>query len=140
MLGLTVYEYAMFSTRFRSVCRLWACTFSPKRCLCNKKTLKTVAEPHLTLITDLYEIWSSSKLEEKNKSRFNKIEPEYNKHAFFVIAAVAVNMWPTGASLRKPRGIQNALDVVLVPAKWVYFVTLSPNNNFPNQKFRLFSE
>jgi hypothetical protein len=65
--------------------------------------LKTVAEPHLTLITDLYEIWSSSKLEEKNKSRFNKIEPEYNKHAFFVIAAVAVNMWPTGASLRKPR-------------------------------------
>src|ERR1043166_6305161 len=107
MLGLTVYEYAMFSTRFRSVCRLWACTFSPKRCLCNKKTR----------ITDLYEIWSSSKLEEKNKSRFNKIEPEYNKHAFFVIAAVAVNMWPTGAFLRKPRGIQNALDVVLVPAK-----------------------
>ena len=104
------------------------------------RTLKTVTEHHLTQITDLYEIWSSSKLDEKNKARFNKIEPEYNKHAFFVIAAVAVNMWPTGASLRKPRRIQNALDVVLVPAKWVYFVTLSPNNSFPNQEFPFFSE
>ena len=45
----------------------------------NVKILKTVTEHHLTLLKELYEIVSSSKLEEKNKARFNKIEPECNR-------------------------------------------------------------
>jgi hypothetical protein len=38
-----------------------------KRGLCNKKILKSLAEHHLTLIKELYEIRSSSKLDEKIK-------------------------------------------------------------------------
>ena len=45
----------------------------------NVKILKTVTEHHLTLLKELYEIVSTSKLEEKNKARFNKIEPECNR-------------------------------------------------------------
>ena len=45
----------------------------------NVKILKTVTEHHLTLLKELYEIVSTSKLEEKNKARFNKIKPECNR-------------------------------------------------------------
>src|ERR671927_1836180 len=41
--------------------------------------------------------------------------------ALFVIAVVVVNVWATGVSLRKPRLIQNTLDRVLVPVKWILF-------------------
>jgi hypothetical protein len=39
--------------------------------------------------------------------------------ALFVIAVVIVHVWATGISLRRPRRIQNTLDIVLVPAKWI---------------------
>jgi hypothetical protein len=37
--------------------------------------------------------------------------------ALFVIAVVIVHVWATRISLRRPRRIQNTLDIVLVPAK-----------------------
>lgn len=54
--------------------------------------------------------------------------------ALFVIAIVAVNAWATGVSLRKPRRIQNALDIVLVPAKWVLFRKAVSKQQFPKSK------
>lgn len=47
----------------------------------NVQILKTVTEHHLTLLKELYEIVSSSKLDEKSKTRFKKIEPECNRLA-----------------------------------------------------------
>ena len=41
--------------------------------------------------------------------------------ALFVIAVVVVNLWATGTSLRNPRRVQNALDIIIVPAKWLLF-------------------
>ncbi|MGB7638090.1 MAG: molybdopterin-dependent oxidoreductase [Nitrososphaeraceae archaeon] len=41
--------------------------------------------------------------------------------ALFVISVVIVHVWATGISLRKPRRIQNALDIIIVPATWVLF-------------------
>jgi sulfoxide reductase catalytic subunit YedY len=41
--------------------------------------------------------------------------------SLFVVAVVIVHVWATGASLQKPRRIQNILDVVILPAKWVLF-------------------
>ena len=41
--------------------------------------------------------------------------------ALFIIAVAIVHVWATGISLRKPRRIQNILDVVIVPAKWLLF-------------------
>jgi methionine sulfoxide reductase catalytic subunit len=54
--------------------------------------------------------------------------------ALFVIAVVAVNTWATGVSLRKPRRIQNVLDIVLVPAKWVLFRKAVSKQQFPKSK------
>jgi NTE family protein len=47
----------------------------------NVQILKTITEHHLTLLKELYEIVSSSKLDEKSKARFKKIEPECNRLA-----------------------------------------------------------
>ena len=41
--------------------------------------------------------------------------------ALFVIAVIIVHIWATEVSLRRPRRIQNALDIVLVPVKWILF-------------------
>ena len=41
--------------------------------------------------------------------------------SLFVIAVIIVHVWATGASLHKPRQIQNILDVVILPAKRVLF-------------------
>jgi len=41
--------------------------------------------------------------------------------SLFVIAVIIVHVWATGSSLHKPRRIQNILDVVILPAKWVLF-------------------
>jgi thiosulfate reductase cytochrome b subunit len=38
-----------------------------------------------------------------------------------VLFVVIVHIWITGIPLRKPRKIQNILDIVLVPAKWLLF-------------------
>src|ERR671927_42930 len=58
--------------------------------------------------------------------------------ALFVIAVVVVNVWATGVSLRKPRLIQNALDVVLVPAKWILFHKTISRQQIPKSKVSLF--
>jgi Patatin-like phospholipase/Patatin phospholipase len=47
----------------------------------NVQILKTVTEHNLTLLKELYEIVSNSKLDEKNKARFKKVEPECNRLA-----------------------------------------------------------
>jgi methionine sulfoxide reductase catalytic subunit len=41
--------------------------------------------------------------------------------ALFVIAVIIANVWTSGISLRRPRQIQNTLDIILVPAKWILF-------------------
>ena len=38
-----------------------------------------------------------------------------------VISVVIVHVWATGASLQKPRRVQNALDILIMPAKWILF-------------------
>ncbi|MBV9178231.1 MAG: patatin-like phospholipase family protein [Nitrososphaeraceae archaeon] len=47
----------------------------------NVKLLNVVTEHHLNLLKELYEIVSSSKLDEKNKVRFDKIQSECNRVA-----------------------------------------------------------
>jgi methionine sulfoxide reductase catalytic subunit len=39
--------------------------------------------------------------------------------SLFLIAVVIIHVWATGISIRRPRRIQNTLDIVLVPAKWI---------------------
>lgn len=58
--------------------------------------------------------------------------------ALFVIAVVVVNVWATGVSLRKPRLIQNALDIVLVPAEWILFHKTISRQQIPKSKVSLF--
>jgi sulfoxide reductase catalytic subunit YedY len=41
--------------------------------------------------------------------------------ALLVISVVIVHIWVTGTSLQKPRRVQNALDIVIMPAKWILF-------------------
>lgn len=38
-----------------------------------------------------------------------------------VISVVIVHVWATGASLQKPRRVQNVLDILIMPAKWILF-------------------
>jgi methionine sulfoxide reductase catalytic subunit len=41
--------------------------------------------------------------------------------ALYFVAVVIINVWITGISLKKPRKIQNALDIFIVPAKYTLF-------------------
>jgi methionine sulfoxide reductase catalytic subunit len=41
--------------------------------------------------------------------------------ALLVISVVIVHVWATGASLQKPRRVQNVLDILIMPAKWILF-------------------
>src|SRR5207302_4577626 len=41
--------------------------------------------------------------------------------ALFVLAVIVVHVWATGVSLRKPRLVQNILDIVIVPSNWILF-------------------
>ena len=38
-----------------------------------------------------------------------------------VISVVIVHVWATGTSLEKPRRVQNALDIPIMPVKWILF-------------------
>src|SRR5919199_218398 len=58
--------------------------------------------------------------------------------ALFVIAVVVVNVWATGVSLRRPRQIQNILDKVLVPSKWILFHKTISRQEIPKSKVSLF--
>ncbi|MFL6424192.1 MAG: molybdopterin-dependent oxidoreductase [Nitrososphaeraceae archaeon] len=41
--------------------------------------------------------------------------------ALYFVAIVIINVWITGISLKRPRKIQNALDILIVPAKYILF-------------------
>jgi sulfoxide reductase catalytic subunit YedY len=41
--------------------------------------------------------------------------------ALLVISVVIVHVWATGTSLQKPRRVQNALDILIMPVKWILF-------------------
>jgi thiosulfate reductase cytochrome b subunit len=41
--------------------------------------------------------------------------------AFYVIIIIIIHAWATALSLRKPRFIQNRLDLLIVPLKWLLF-------------------
>jgi thiosulfate reductase cytochrome b subunit len=41
--------------------------------------------------------------------------------AFYVVIVIIVHVWATALSLRKPRFIQNRLDLLIVPLKWLLF-------------------
>jgi DMSO/TMAO reductase YedYZ molybdopterin-dependent catalytic subunit/Ni,Fe-hydrogenase I cytochrome b subunit len=58
--------------------------------------------------------------------------------ALFVIAVVVVHVWATGISLRKPRLIQNTLDRVLVPAKWILFRKAASKQQLPKSEVSSF--
>jgi methionine sulfoxide reductase catalytic subunit len=58
--------------------------------------------------------------------------------ALFVIAVVVVHVWATGISLRKPRLIQNTLDRVLVPAKWILFHKAASKQQLPKSEVSSF--
>jgi len=57
--------------------------------------------------------------------------------ALFVIAVV-VHVWATGISLRRPRLIQNTLDRVLVPAKWILFHKAASKQQLPKSEVSSF--
>jgi methionine sulfoxide reductase catalytic subunit len=56
----------------------------------------------------------------------------------FVIAVVIVHVWATGISLRRPRHIQNTLDIVLVPAKWILFRKAISKQQLPKSEITPF--
>jgi sulfoxide reductase catalytic subunit YedY len=51
-----------------------------------------------------------------------------------VLFVIIDHIWVTGISLRKPRRIQNALDIALVPAKWLLFRNAVSKQQFPKTK------
>ena len=54
--------------------------------------------------------------------------------ALFVLSVVIVHLWATGISLHRPRNIQNALDVIIVPAKWFLFRKAVSKQQFPKSE------
>jgi methionine sulfoxide reductase catalytic subunit len=58
--------------------------------------------------------------------------------SLFVIAVIIVHVWATGASLHKPLQIQNILDVVILPAKWVLFRKAISKQLFHKSEISLF--
>jgi methionine sulfoxide reductase catalytic subunit len=54
--------------------------------------------------------------------------------ALFIIAVLVVHIWATGISLRKPRLIQNSLDKLIVPAKWILFNKAISKQRLPKSK------
>jgi DMSO/TMAO reductase YedYZ molybdopterin-dependent catalytic subunit len=58
--------------------------------------------------------------------------------ALFVVAVVAVHLWATGISLRKPRLVQNTLDKVIVPANWILFRKTISKQHLPKSKISPF--
>jgi methionine sulfoxide reductase catalytic subunit len=58
--------------------------------------------------------------------------------ALFVIAVIIVNIWTTGISLKRPRRIQNALDVAIVLAKWILFRKAVSKQQFSRSEISTF--
>jgi methionine sulfoxide reductase catalytic subunit len=58
--------------------------------------------------------------------------------AFYVAVVVIVHVWATSISLRSPRLMQNALDKVIVPAKWLLLRKLVSKQYFQKLKISPF--
>jgi len=58
--------------------------------------------------------------------------------SLFVISVIIVHVWATRSSLRRPRLIQNALDIVLVPAKWILFRKAASKQQLPRSEVSSF--
>jgi methionine sulfoxide reductase catalytic subunit len=55
-----------------------------------------------------------------------------------VLFVIIIHIWVTGISLQKPRDIQNILDMVLVPTKWLLFRNAVSKQRFPKSKVSSF--
>src|SRR6476619_1621627 len=55
-----------------------------------------------------------------------------------VLFVIIIHIWVTGISLQKPRDIQNILDMVLVPTKWLLFHNAVSKQQFPKSKVSSF--
>lgn len=58
--------------------------------------------------------------------------------AFYAAVVVIVHVWATSISLRNPRLMQNALDKVIVPVKWLLLRKLVSKQHFQNSKISPF--
>ena len=58
--------------------------------------------------------------------------------ALIVLFVIIIHIWVTGISLQKPRRIQNILDMVLVPSKWLLFRNAVSKQQFPKSKVSSF--
>lgn len=58
--------------------------------------------------------------------------------ALIVLSVIIIHTWVTGISLRKPRRIQNSLDVAIVPAKWLLFRKAASKQQFTKSKVSSF--
>ena len=58
--------------------------------------------------------------------------------AFYAAVVVIIHAWATSISLRNPRVVQNALDKVIVPAKWLLLRKLVPKQYFQKSKISPF--
>jgi DMSO/TMAO reductase YedYZ molybdopterin-dependent catalytic subunit/thiosulfate reductase cytochrome b subunit len=56
----------------------------------------------------------------------------------FALSVIIVHSWATGISLRRPRFVQNTLDVVILPAKWILFRKASSKQDLPRSKISPF--
>ena len=50
--------------------------------------------------------------------------------ALYFVAVAIVNVWVTGTSLKSPRKVQNALDILIVPAKYILFRKATSKQQF----------
>lgn len=58
--------------------------------------------------------------------------------AFYATIIFIIHVWATAISLRKPRLIQNGLDLLIVPLKYCSFVKQFPSKNILDQRFHSF--
>ena len=58
--------------------------------------------------------------------------------AFYAAVVVIIHAWATSISLRNPRVVQNALDKVIVPAKWLLLRKLVSKQYFQKSKISPF--
>jgi DMSO/TMAO reductase YedYZ molybdopterin-dependent catalytic subunit/thiosulfate reductase cytochrome b subunit len=58
--------------------------------------------------------------------------------ALFVLSVIIVHGWATGISLKKPRLVQNTLDGLIVPAKWVLFRKATSKQNLHKSQISQF--
>ena len=55
-----------------------------------------------------------------------------------VLSVIIIHIWVTGISLQKPRNIQNILDMMLVPTKWLLLRNAVSKQQFPKSEVSSF--